>query len=73
MKRWQNFSIFSSAYRIFHNLATCLDAKDGCNGGEYGDDYFEDFTPNSFVFVFHGGFQVLETHLRVFRGTLTFF
>jgi hypothetical protein len=67
----EKFCVFSSAYRIFHQLqpsknggshlrvaifhilATCLDAKGGCNGGEYGDDYFEDFTPDSFVFVFH--------------------
>ena len=42
-----------SRVAIFHILATCLDAKGGCNSGEYGDDYFEDFTPDSFVFVFH--------------------
>ena len=39
-------------------LNACLQSEGGCNGGEYGDDYFEDFTPDRFVFVFHGVFEL---------------
>ena len=56
-----------------------LQAEGGCNGGEYGDDYFEDFTPDSFVFVFHNllkfkftnGFQLpppLRGYSLYYRG-----
>ena len=53
---------------LFHSQ-TRLQAESSCNGGEHRNDYFEDFTPHTFVFVFHKNLFDVGT-LRAIVGTL---